>query len=169
MRPDGIGTALALSPGDAPEWIQKQMIPSASRPAPQPVRLDTRATPPHILIVDDQHGVTRALATVLKRSGFEATTFNSGRQAIDFVCNSRSSQPIAAVVLDIHMPDMSGLVVSQKMRTTLGPEVPIVILSGDCSMETLNSLPHVGATHFFSKPIRADQLVAYLRDLTKGP
>lgn len=139
--------------------------PASRKAAAQPAVSDSQARP-HVLVVDDQHGVTRALSTVMRRSGFEATCFNSGNAAIEFATASAGTgQPIAAVVLDIHMPDVSGLVVSQKLRTALGPQVPIVILSGDSSMETLNSLPHVGATHFFSKPIRADQLIAHLKEL----
>jgi CheY-like chemotaxis protein len=134
-------------------------------PRPSIALAPTVPQPPHVLIVDDHHGVTRALSALLQRSGFAPTCFNSGRDAISFVEGGPAANPIAVVVLDIHMPDMSGLVVSQKLRELMGPAVPIVILSGDSSMETLNSLPHVGATHFFRKPIKADQLIAHLREL----
>ena len=43
-------------------------------------------------------------------------------------------------MVDIHLPDLSGLVVTQKLRQQLGAAIPIIILSGDTSMETLNSL-----------------------------
>ena len=67
-------------------------------------------------------------------------------------------------VVDIHLPDMNGLVVSQKFRERLGPHAPIIVLSGDTSMETLNSLPHVGATYFFSKPVNSGQLLERSRN-----
>jgi DNA-binding response OmpR family regulator len=71
----------------------------------------------------------------------------------------------AAAVIDIHLPDMNGLVLSQKLRDALGPERPIVLLSGDTSTETIRSLPHVGATYFFSKPVNGRHLIDKLRDL----
>ena len=67
------------------------------------------------------------------------------------------------------MPDISGLVVSQKLREMLGPDVPIIVLSGDTSMQMLNSLPHVGATYFFSKPVNASQLVERMREWVPLP
>jgi len=59
---------------------------------------------------------------------------------------------------------MNGLVVAQKLRERIGPSGTIIILSGDTSLETLNSLPHVGATYFFSKPVSASKLVERLRE-----
>jgi DNA-binding response OmpR family regulator len=69
----------------------------------------------------------------------------------------------AAALVDIHLPDLSGLVVAQKLREMLGPDAPIVVVSGDTSMEVINALPHVGATYFFSKPLN----VAYLLERMK--
>jgi FixJ family two-component response regulator len=43
--------------------------------------------------------------------------------------------------------------------------MPIIILSGDTSMENIRSLHHVGATYFISKPFNADHLIEQLRDL----
>ncbi len=62
-----------------------------------------------------------------------------------------------------NFPDISGLIVTQKLRERMGPKAPIILLSGDRSMETLNSLPHVGATDFFSKPVNSSQLIERLR------
>jgi hypothetical protein len=43
--------------------------------------------------------------------------------------------------------------------------MPIVGLSGDVSMATINSLPHVGATYFFSKPVQPGALLERLEQL----
>ena len=66
-------------------------------------------------------------------------------------------------MVDVHLPDMNGLILSQKLREQLGPEAPIIVLSGDTSMETLNSLSLVGATYFFSKPVNSEQLLDRIR------
>ena len=66
-------------------------------------------------------------------------------------------------MVDLHLPDLSGLVVTQKLREKLGAETPIIILSGDTSMEMLNALRHVGATYFFSKPVNSTQLIDRLK------
>ena len=84
--------------------------------------------------------------------------------------NSRSlwrSPPTgpSAAVVDIHLPDINGLILSQQLRERLGPDAPIIVVSGDTSMETIKSLPHVGATYFFPKPVSARQLIARLKEL----
>ena len=112
-----------------------------------------------VLIVDDNEPTARALAKVLIAAQFEPALSFRGGEAVEFA----RQNSICAAVVDIHLPDLSGLVVTQKLRQHLGSAIPIIILSGDTSMETLNSLPHVGATYFFSKPVNSAQLVERLQ------
>ncbi|HSU67903.1 MAG TPA: response regulator [Tepidisphaeraceae bacterium] len=117
-----------------------------------------------VLIVDDNEPTARALAKVLGAANFQTAVSYRGGDAVEYALKN----PIAAAVVDIHLPDLSGLVVTQKLRQQLGPATPIIILSGDTSMETLNSLPHVGATYFFSKPVNSTQLVQRLTNCLEG-
>jgi DNA-binding response OmpR family regulator len=120
-----------------------------------PTRLDNK-----IYVVDDNEHIARALGAVLQRAGYEAVVFLTGKSALD---QAQLETP-AAVLVDIHLPDINGLIVSQKLREQFGPGVPIIVVSGDTSMENLNALSHVGATYFFSKPTNATSLVSYLRE-----
>ena len=117
-------------------------------------------TQPTVLIVDDNEPTVRALEKILSAANFGTAISYRGGDAVEYALQ----HPIAAAVVDIHLPDLSGLVVTQKLREKYGKDVPIIILSGDTSMETLNSLPHVGATYFFSKPVNSTQLVQRLHD-----
>ena len=114
-----------------------------------------------ILIVDDDEPTSRALAVLLGRAGFETTVALRGVDALQLAEAERGR--FEAAIVDIHLPDISGLVVSQKLRGLLGPEAPIVVLSGDTAMQMLNSLSHVGASYFFSKPVNANQLLDSIR------
>ena len=114
------------------------------------------------MVVDDSSPTATSLARLLTVSGFNPTVFHKGAAALD---HARAIGADAAVI-DIHLPDINGLILSQQLRVCLGPDKPIIVLSGDTSMETLNSLPHVGATHFFSKPVNGSQLIERLRELT---
>ena len=116
---------------------------------------------PRVLIVDDNEPTARALAALLGGAGYGAVATFRGADALD---RADAERDFAAAIVDIHLPDISGLVVSQKLRETLGPDVPIIVLSGDTSMQMLNSLPHVGATYFFSKPVNSSQLLDRLRE-----
>jgi DNA-binding response OmpR family regulator len=114
-----------------------------------------------VLVVEDNFGVANALARVIRNAGFDATACHCGSAALD---HCRTATPVAAV-LDIHLPDINGLVLAHKLRDRLGHEIPIIIVSGDTSMETIKSLSHVGATYFFSKPVNPNVLVDRLKEL----
>lgn len=75
------------------------------------------------------------------------------------------TNPVRAVIVDVHMPDLSGLILTGELRRLLGPGTPIIAVSGDSSMETLNSLSVAGATWFYQKPVSGKQLIHRLRVL----
>ncbi len=118
--------------------------------------------PTIILIVDDNHMVTRALSSLLRGAGYVPHACHCGADALAFAAGGQAP---GAAVIDIHLPDINGLILSQKLRERFGPDMPIVIVSGDTSMETIKSLPHVGATYFFPKPVNAAALMERLKEL----
>jgi DNA-binding response OmpR family regulator len=115
-----------------------------------------------ILVVDDNRMVTKALSALIRAAGYAPVACHSGADAMRFAADEPT--PGAAVV-DIHLPDINGLVLSQKLRERFGPNTPIVVVSGDTSMETIKSLPHVGATYFFPKPVNSTMLMGRLKEL----
>jgi CheY-like chemotaxis protein len=113
-----------------------------------------------IIIVDDNETVTKALRVMLGNAGYAVHAFETGLAALRHAAQSRPD----AAIIDIHLPDINGLVLTQRLRDLLGPDTPLIILSGDTSMQTLNSLPHVGATYFFPKPVQGAQLIERLKE-----
>lgn len=115
---------------------------------------------PKVLVVDDSPPTARALARVLNGACYQTVISHSGTEALSVA----EEHTFDAVVVDIHLGDLNGLVVAQKLRERLGPEATIIILSGDTSLETLKTLPHVGVTYFFSKPVNVQHLLERLRE-----
>ena len=118
-----------------------------------------RSALPTVLVVDDSQPTAHALGKIFGAKGFNPVVVNRGGDALSYA----EQNALDAAVVDLHLPDLSGLVVTQKLRERLGPETPIIILSGDTSMEMLNALRHVGATYFFSKPVNSTQLVEHVK------
>jgi DNA-binding response OmpR family regulator len=155
-----------LSPFSSPDWLvtfactqrEKAEMTAASTVFDRRTQAMQR-----ILVVDDNEAVAHSLAKLLGTAGFAADVFHRGVSALD---HAQRNAPPAAAVVDIHLPDISGLILSRKLREQFGPEVPIIVLSGDTSMETLNSLSHVRATYFLSKPRTTQLLLEQLRDQT---
>src|SRR4051794_26003796 len=71
-----------------------------------------------VLIVDDNHSVTRALEVLMRRAGFEAIACYSGGDAMAYA--QQNAAP-TAVVVDIPLPDINGLILAQKLRGVFGP------------------------------------------------
>jgi CheY-like chemotaxis protein len=111
------------------------------------------------------------MARTLEHAGYQTAVFHTGTEALRYVqdrqaeaSNATPKTPPAAALVDLHLPDIHGLVVSAKLREALGPAAPIIVISGDTSMANLNALPHVGATYFFSKPVSSATLLERLRE-----
>ncbi len=116
-----------------------------------------------VLVVDDNQVVTRSLMSLLRSEGFEPKAFQAGQPALDYI---RDHCPDIALI-DIHLPDISGLQLSRELRKIHGQNLPIIIFSGDSSIDTLRSLPEAGATIFISKPVNVPHLVESLRQYVK--
>jgi DNA-binding response OmpR family regulator len=122
------------------------------------------STASSILIVDDNATVTFAMAALMRNAGFDPIGCQCGQDALD----KTDGYTPAAAVIDVHLPDINGLILAQKLRDRFGPVTPIIVVSGDTSMETLKSLSHVGATYFFSKPVNSGMLIERLKELLGG-
>src|SRR3954469_22569187 len=72
-----------------------------------------------ILIVDDHESVTRALSKLFTVNGFTAAPFNTGLSALAYI--EKNNAPAAAII-DIHLPDLSGLVLTSRLRERLGDQ-----------------------------------------------
>ena len=80
-----------------------------------------------VLVVDDQPIVLNTLVAILTRAGFEVIPAHSARQALR-VCRDRLS-PIAVALVDVVMPEISGLEVQALLRTEF-PALPVLLMSG---------------------------------------
>jgi DNA-binding response OmpR family regulator len=111
--------------------------------------------------VDDDPVLSRALSVALQNAGYATAVANSAEAALLYA----SQHAMLAAIVDIHLPDLHGLVLTQKLRERLGDSLPILVLSGDSSISILNSLTHAGATYFFKKPVDSKILLERLASL----
>ncbi|MBX7099291.1 MAG: sigma-54 dependent transcriptional regulator [Myxococcaceae bacterium] len=124
--------------------------------------------PANILVVDDEKNILLTLSQLLELEGYAPVTAANGKDALDLI----GSRPVDAVLLDVKLPDIDGLQVLDKMLA-LRPGLPVLMMSGDSTIETAVKATQKGARDFFEKPIvRARVLVALRNALelsaTKG-
>ena len=101
-----------------------------------------------VAVVDDEESVCRALKRLLRSAGFEVATFGSGDE---FLRSLRSRRP-ACLVLDLHMPRMSGFELQEHLAAA-AETVPIVIITGHDTTQSRDRVMHAGAAAFLHKPV----------------
>lgn len=110
----------------------------------------TEKTKPLIAIVDDDDSVCRAVRRLVRSAGMDARSFNSGDEFLHLV--TRTSQlSIACIVLDVHMPGMTGLDVQARLAEN-GNSVPVVFITAHDDPSVCQRALRAGAVAVFSKP-----------------
>jgi two-component system, OmpR family, KDP operon response regulator KdpE len=111
----------------------------------------------HVLVVDDEPQILRALRVILRNAGYDVDTAETKSEALDAV----SVRPPDAMVLDLVLPDGSGVEVCTEVRRW--SNLPIIVLSavGD-EREKVRALD-VGADDYITKPFGTEELLARLR------
>jgi len=113
-----------------------------------------------LLIVDDERNIQVTLARALTLEGYTAETAGSGGEALEKI----AALPVDAVVMDVRMPDLDGLTVLERARA-LRPDLPIIIMSGHGSLETVRQAFKLGAFDYLEKPItERDKLLVAVRN-----
>jgi two-component system, OmpR family, KDP operon response regulator KdpE len=112
---------------------------------------------PRVLVVDDEPQIVRGLRVVLRNAGFEVDSAATKEEALDAL----SHRPPDAVLLDLVLPDGTGVDICRQVREW--SHVPIVVVSavGD-EREKVRALD-AGADDYVTKPFGSEELAARLR------
>jgi DNA-binding NtrC family response regulator len=113
-----------------------------------------------ILIIEDEVALAKALATVCQRLGAEATLCASGERGL----RELAARPFSLVILDIGLPDMSGLKVLEAVNRNT-PRPPVLIITAHGTLNNAVAARQLGATAYLVKPLDLPQLESTLRQL----
>jgi len=108
-----------------------------------------------VLVVDDEQETCDLLEMALVRHGFKVTTCTAANRALELV----ATQDFDVVLTDLSMPEMSGLDLCERVLGTR-PNMPVVVITGQGSLETAIGAIRVGAYDFITKPV--DPKLLYL-------
>lgn len=115
-----------------------------------------------ILAVDDDPAILRSLRRGLSLEGFGVSTAPSGRAALELA----EREPPDAIVLDVSMPEMSGIEVCARLRER-GAEVPVLMLSAMDEVADRVAGLRAGADDYVVKPYDLNELALRLRALLR--
>ena len=117
---------------------------------------DTRPT---VFVADDNASILQGLERALRASGYEVHTATNGAAIMRLL--EAAPRPPDLVLLDVMMPEMSGLDVLHRLRTaTRWADVPVVLITATNDGALPVSALRDGAVDFLTKPFRLDELLA---------
>lgn len=119
-----------------------------------------------ILVVDDEPSVRLVLKTALERAGYQVLSASNGREAID-VYKAQSPGAVAAVLIDMMMPVMSGMAAIQEL-VQINQNVRIIAASGIPDHETTAKAAGRQVRQFLGKPFSADKLLRAVGQIVAG-
>jgi DNA-binding NtrC family response regulator len=114
---------------------------------------------PRILILDDDPGTLASLSRAFALEGYTALTASSAVRALERL----QEEPVDAVLSDVVMPEMDGLEFLARLRERNG-DVPVILMSGQATVETAVKATRLGALDFVEKPVGLDRLLLTLRN-----
>lgn len=108
----------------------------------------------HLLIIDDDQNTLASLARAFRLAGYEATVAGSAARALDLL----QSRRYELILSDVVMPGKDGLALLEEI-CGLGLGTPVVMMSGQASIEMAVRATRLGAADFLEKPLSTEKLL----------
>ncbi|KEF99114.1 two-component system transcriptional regulator TcrX [Mycobacterium sp. TKK-01-0059] len=118
--------------------------------------------PINVLVVDDEPVLAEMVSMALRYEGWNISTAGDGESAIAAARNQRPD----VVVLDVMLPDMSGLDVLHKLRGEV-PQLPVLLLTAKDAVEDRIAGLTAGGDDYVTKPFSIEEVVLRLRALLR--
>jgi DNA-binding response OmpR family regulator len=118
-----------------------------------------------IVIVEDEPDTAEMFAEMMRLSGYQVSKSYSGRPAITLIAETRPD----AIVLDLMMPDISGLEVLSFIRSDpLLIKIPVIIVSAKSLPSDIKTGLEAGAVTYLTKPVAFKDLKMAVEDAIRG-
>lgn len=117
-----------------------------------------------ILIADDHAANRMVLENLLTKAGHKVTSVEDGEAVLDLLGMS----DFDAVIVDLHMPGISGLDMLRQLRVMEAGtprNTPVIVLSADVTPDSISRCENEGARAFIAKPVSAGRLLDCLADI----
>jgi putative two-component system response regulator len=114
-----------------------------------------------ILIVEDQEGPRRALMMILS-SFYQTHTAETASAGLKIIVDC----PIDLVILDVGLPDYSGIELLRRVRAS-GRDVKVIVMSGGASIESAEEVLRLGAVAYLLKPFNFQELLTLVENALK--
>lgn len=112
-----------------------------------------------ILIVEDDENIRELSDYILSQAGYQVFKANNGRDALDMMRQQRFN----LILLDVHMPIMSGLDVLRSVARPGVPMLPVLMVTANRNIDTVNEAMLLGCVGYVVKPFTPEGLLDRVR------
>ena len=106
-----------------------------------------------LLVVDDEAEICDFLKTFFEERDFEVQTAHSGKEALEIAGKSKPQ----VILLDIHMPEMDGMIVLKKIKEQY-PGTKVIMVTAIETQEKIEEAMRLGADNYITKPLSLEYL-----------
>jgi DNA-binding NtrC family response regulator len=118
-----------------------------------------------ILVVDDEGIVLSSCRRILEAEGFEVLMAGSVSEALQLLDGAAGSMP-SLLLVDVKMPVHDGMYLMQQVKPK-HPNLPVIVMSGYPTEETVRTAEYFGAATFIAKPFTPEELLDTVRAVAK--
>ncbi|MFC1713016.1 sigma-54-dependent transcriptional regulator [Candidatus Poribacteria bacterium] len=111
-----------------------------------------------ILIVDDEKEIRNSLSGVLEDDGYNPLTASNGAEALKII----QADGVELILLDVMLPDIDGMEVLRRVKA-VEPDIPVVMISGQATIDAAVESTKLGAYHFIEKPLAPENMLLTIR------
>ena len=109
----------------------------------------------NIIVVDDDAGMNQAIERLLNAAGFRTVTFSSGEDLLE----SGAAASAACLILDLHLPGLSGFDLCRRLRQ-FGVTLPVIFITAYDDPAAQTEAKVEGAIAYFTKPFPGQSLLS---------
>jgi FixJ family two-component response regulator len=120
----------------------------------------------YIAIVDDDASMREALARLLRVHGINSRNYPSARALLNAVCSSQHSDTPDCLIVDVNMPEMTGIELQRELLKR-GVRIPTIVITASDDKSIAASAALLGAVAFFPKPVPRDALMTAINSAKK--
>jgi two-component system, chemotaxis family, chemotaxis protein CheY len=119
-----------------------------------------------ILVVDDSKTVRDQVRGVLEGAGYQVLEAADGQEGLDQI---RRSPELSMAICDVHMPNVSGLVMLESLQADGRlPALPVIMLTTEAQPALIQRAKQAGAKGWIVKPFKAEHLLAAVSKLARS-
>ena len=117
-------------------------------------------SPVNILVIDDEANLRATLSMILRRGGYSVSLAENARSAREML----KVHTFNLVLLDLSLPDMNGIDLLKQIRES-HPDLPVLMLTGNASLDTAIQAIRQGARDYMTKPIEPDYILVRVKEI----